>query len=76
MVMMSYSKLCTSLSENLMKSEGSIQSFMLPWKQRKRHILPVNQNRPSVYFSLAKLQLVSCNQEGEGSGEVTLLFST
>ena len=34
---------------------------MLPWKLQKRHILPVNQNRSSVYFSLAKFQLVSCN---------------
>ena len=34
---------------------------MLPWKQQKRHILPVNQNLSSVYFSLAKFQLVSCN---------------
>ena len=34
---------------------------MLPWKLRKRHILPVNQYLSSVYFSLAKLQLVSCN---------------
>ena len=32
---------------------------MLPWKLRKRHILPVNQNLSSVYFSLAKFQLVS-----------------
>ena len=38
-----------------------IQSFMLPWKLRKRQILPVNQNLSSVYFSLAKFQLVSCN---------------
>ena len=34
---------------------------MLPWKLRKRHILPVNQNLLSVYFSHAKFQLVSCN---------------
>ena len=34
---------------------------MLPWKQQKRQILPVNQNISSVYFSLAKFQLVSCN---------------
>ena len=34
---------------------------MLPWKLRKCQILPVNQNRLSVYFSLAKFQLVSCN---------------
>ena len=34
---------------------------MLPWKLRKRHILPVNQNLSSMYFSLAKFQLVSCN---------------
>ena len=34
---------------------------MLPWKLRKRHILPVNQNLSSVYFSLAKFQLVNCN---------------
>ena len=34
---------------------------MLPWKLRKRHILLVNQNLSSVYFSLAKFQLVSCN---------------
>ena len=34
---------------------------MLPWKLRKRHILPVNQNLSSVYFLLAKFQLVSCN---------------
>ena len=27
---------------------------MLPWKLRKRQILPVNQNLSSVYFSLAK----------------------
>ena len=38
-----------------------IQSFMLPWKLRKRQILPVNQNLSSVCFSLAKFQLVSCN---------------
>ena len=34
---------------------------MLPWKLRKRQILPVNQNLSSVYFSPAKFQLVSCN---------------
>ena len=34
---------------------------MLPWKQRKRHILHVDQNLLSVYFSLANFQLVSCN---------------
>ena len=34
---------------------------MLPWKLRKRHILPASPNRLSVYFSLAKFQLVSCN---------------
>ena len=34
---------------------------MLPWKLRKRQILPVNQYLSSVYFSLAKFQLVSCN---------------
>ena len=34
---------------------------MLPWKLRKRHILPVSQNLSSVYFSLATFQLVSCN---------------
>ena len=38
-----------------------IQSFMLPWKLRKNQILPVTQNLSSVYFSLAKFQLVSCN---------------
>ena len=27
----------------------------------KHHILPVNQNLSSVYFSIAKFQLVSCN---------------
>ena len=34
---------------------------MLPWKQRKPQISPVNQNLSSVYVSLAKFQLVSCN---------------
>ena len=34
---------------------------MLPWKLQKRQILPVNQDFSSVYFSLAKFQLVSCN---------------
>ena len=34
---------------------------MLPWKLRKRQILPVNQNLSSVYFSIAKFQLVSEN---------------
>ena len=34
---------------------------MLPWKLRKRHILPVHQNLSSIYFSLAKFQFVSCN---------------
>ena len=34
---------------------------MLLWKQRKRHILPVNQNLSSVYFSFARFQDVSCN---------------
>ena len=34
---------------------------MLPWKLLRRHILPVNQNLSSVYFSLAKFQLVSYN---------------
>ena len=32
---------------------------MLPWKLQKRHILPVNQNLSSVYFSVAKFELVS-----------------
>ena len=34
---------------------------MLPWKLQKSQILPVSQNLSSVYFSLAKFQLVSCN---------------
>ena len=34
---------------------------MLPWKLRKHQVLPVTQNLSSVYFSLTKLQLVSCN---------------
>ena len=34
---------------------------MLPWKLRNRQILPVNKNLSSVYFSLSKFQLVSCN---------------
>ena len=34
---------------------------MLTRKLRKRQILPVNQNRSSVYFSVAKFQLVSRN---------------
>ena len=34
---------------------------MLPWKLRKRQVLPDNQNLSSIYFSLAKFQLVSCN---------------
>ena len=34
---------------------------MLPWKLRKRHILPASQSLLSVYFSLAKFQLESCN---------------
>ena len=34
---------------------------MLPWKLQKRQILTVYQNLLSVYFSLAKFQLVSCN---------------
>ena len=71
MVTINYGKLCTSLYENLMskfyvnwakvKFYGCIQSFMLPWKLRKRQIFPVSQNFSSVYFSLAKFQLVSCN---------------
>ena len=40
---------------------GCIQSFMLPWKLRKRQLLPVNQNLSSVHFSLAKFQLVTRN---------------
>ena len=34
---------------------------MLPWKLRKRQILPVNQNFSLVYFPPAKFYLVSCN---------------
>ena len=34
---------------------------MLPWKLRKHHILPVNQDISSVYILLAKCQLISCN---------------
>ena len=34
---------------------------MLPWKLRKRHVLTVNQNLSSLYFSFAKFQFVSCN---------------
>ena len=34
---------------------------MLTRKLRKRQILPVNQNRSSVYFSVAKFQLMSRN---------------
>ena len=40
---------------------GCIPSFMLPWKPQKRHIWPVSQTLSSVYFLLAKFQLVSCN---------------
>ena len=68
MVMINYSQLCASLYENLMSEfyvnwvkVKCIQSFMLPWKRRNRHILPVDQNLLSVYFSLANFQLVSCN---------------
>ena len=31
---------------------------MLPWKQRKWQILPVTQNLSSIYFPLAKFQLL------------------
>ena len=34
---------------------------MLPWKLRKRQLLPVNQNLSSVHFSVAKFQLVTRN---------------
>ena len=34
---------------------------MLPWKLRKRQILPVSENLSPVHFSLAKFQVVSCN---------------
>ena len=34
---------------------------MLPWKLQKHQILPFTQNLSSVYFSLAKFQLVSGN---------------
>ena len=34
---------------------------MLPWKLRISQIIPVNQNLSSVYFSIVKFQLVSCN---------------
>ena len=65
MVTINYSKLCASLQENLMsefyvnwsevKFKGCIQSYMLPWKLRKRQILPVNK------ISLAKFQPFSCH---------------
>ena len=42
-------------------SQSEIQSLVLPWKLQKRQILPVNQNLSSVYYSLAKFYLVSCN---------------
>ena len=71
MVMINYSKLCASLPENLMsefyvnwsevKIKGCIQSYMFPWKLRKRQILPVNKNLSSIYFSLAKFQPFSCH---------------
>ena len=71
MVMINYSKLCASLQENLMsefyvnrsevKFKGCIQSYMLPWKLRKRQISPVNKNLSSIYFSLAKFQPFSCH---------------
>ena len=41
---------------NLSKSE-----IMLAWKQQKWQILPVTQNLSSIYFPLAKFQLVSSN---------------
>jgi len=34
---------------------------MLPWKLRKRQILPANENFSLVYFSRVKFQLVTCN---------------
>ena len=43
------------------KFESCIQLFMLPWKLRKCQILLVNQNLSSVFYSLAKFQLVSYN---------------
>ena len=43
------------------KCLGFIQVFMLPWKLRKSHILPVNQNLSHQYFFTCKFQLVSCN---------------
>ena len=58
MVMINYSKLRTSLWENLM-SEFYVSSAKVKWKLRKREILPLNQNNLSVYLSLAKFQLVS-----------------
>ena len=54
--------LVIALLKGIQVAEHScIQSFMLPWKLRKNQILPVTQNLSSVYFSLAKFQLVSCN---------------
>ena len=36
-------------------------SFMLPWKLRKRRILPVNQNLHQTYFSACVLQSFFCH---------------
>ena len=48
---------------------------MLPWKLRKRQILPVNQNLSSVYFSLAKFQLVNSNFSLAMTWHMTYIYS-
>ena len=48
---------------------------MLPWKLQKCQILPVNQNLSSVYFSLAKFQLVSCNRSLAMIWQMTARYS-
>ena len=54
--------LVIALLKSIKVAEHScIQLFMLQWKLPKHQILPVTQNLSSVYFSLAKFQLVSCN---------------
>ena len=50
--------LCKLSKSEILKLHSIVH---VAWKLRKRHILPVSQNISSVYFSLAKFQLVGCN---------------
>ena len=57
------------------KFRGCIQSFMLPWKLRKRQILYVNQNLSSVISIFFTCQVSACELQPFSCHDLAMTYT-